>query len=168
MLPQLADMELNDRDRDVLAVLSEGRANPKLVRDETDLDKGDVNTVLVRLGRSGYVRQVTRGLYEITDDGRVALRDASDVSREPVSARSHETYEQPHWETAHVDRIDQIGSFESPDNRGDNEVIRVDFDGFGHGGASMHGVDENIQVSFWLTKPKAQALYEDIGEFMDN
>jgi DNA-binding MarR family transcriptional regulator len=62
--------EIDDRDREVLEVLADGRANPKLIRDETALDKGDVNTVLVRLGRGGLVRQVTRGLYEITDEGR--------------------------------------------------------------------------------------------------
>ena len=62
--------DLDDRDREVLDVLAEGRANPKLIRDETELNKGDANTVLVRLGRGGLVRQVTRGLYEITDDGR--------------------------------------------------------------------------------------------------
>ena len=63
-------VELDDRDTDVLRVLAEGRANPYLIRDETGLGKGDTNTVLVRLGRAGYVRQVTRGLYEITRAGR--------------------------------------------------------------------------------------------------
>lgn len=69
--------DLDDRDRDVLNVLVDGRANPKLIRDETGLDKGDVNTVLVRLGRGGLVRQITRGLYEITEEGRneIGLED---------------------------------------------------------------------------------------------
>jgi len=66
-------VELDARDRAVLAVMIEGRANPYLIREETDLDKGEVNTVLVRLGRAGYVRQVTRGLYEITENGRNVL-----------------------------------------------------------------------------------------------
>ena len=66
----LLDMvELDDRDLAVLAVMVDGRANPYLIREETGLDKGDVNTVLVRLARAGYVEQVTRGLYEITDKG---------------------------------------------------------------------------------------------------
>lgn len=64
---------LDDQDRDVLRVLAGGRANPKLIREETDLDKGDLNTILVRLGRAGLARQVTRGLYEITDDGRAEI-----------------------------------------------------------------------------------------------
>ncbi len=66
-------VELDARDRAVLAVMIEGRANPYLIREETDLDKGEVNTVLVRLGRAGYVRQVTRGLYEITENGREVI-----------------------------------------------------------------------------------------------
>lgn len=65
-------VELEDRDRDVLRVLDMGRANPYLIREETGLDKGDVNTVVNRLARKGYVRQVTRGLYEITEAGEEA------------------------------------------------------------------------------------------------
>lgn len=64
---------LDDTDREVLEVLADGRANPKLVRDELDVPKGDLNTILVRLGRAGLARQVTRGLYEITDDGRAEI-----------------------------------------------------------------------------------------------
>ena len=69
-------MQLDERDRDVLFVLAEGRANPYLIREETELNKGDTNTVLNRLGRNGYVEQVTRGLYEITEKGREELDNA--------------------------------------------------------------------------------------------
>lgn len=69
-------VDLDERDRDVLAVLAEGRANPYLIREETGLDKGDTNTVLNRLGRAGLVEQVTRGLYEITEKGRREVDDA--------------------------------------------------------------------------------------------
>lgn len=62
--------ELDERDREVLTVLSGGRSNPYHIREETDLEKGDVNTALVRLARAGYAEQVTRGLYAITDKGR--------------------------------------------------------------------------------------------------
>ena len=62
-------MELDDRDREVLRVLDSGRANPYHIREQTGLGKGETNTVLNRLGRSGYVEQVTRGLYEITAKG---------------------------------------------------------------------------------------------------
>ena len=64
--------------RSVLSILSVGRATPYLIREQTDLDKGEVNTVLVRLGRAGYVRQVTRGLYEITDTGSAIADGESD------------------------------------------------------------------------------------------
>jgi len=67
------DMQPDDRDLDVLRVLDGGRANPYLIREETGLDKGDVNTVLNRLGRNGYVEQVTRGLYRITIKGKDAV-----------------------------------------------------------------------------------------------
>ncbi|QLH80998.1 hypothetical protein [Halosimplex pelagicum] len=65
----------DDRDRSVLQVLADGRANPQLVRERTGLEKGDVNSALVRLGRAGLARQLTRGLYEITDAGREVLTD---------------------------------------------------------------------------------------------
>jgi len=67
------DVDLDERDHAVLSVLAEGRANPYLIREETGLDKGDVNTVLNRLGRGGYLRQVTRGLYELTEAGRAEV-----------------------------------------------------------------------------------------------
>jgi len=67
--PQPGMVDLDGRDCDVLRTLADGRANPKLIREETSLDKGDTNTVLVRLGRLGYVRQVERGLYELTAEG---------------------------------------------------------------------------------------------------
>ena len=75
MATATTDMDLEERDRRVLAVLAEGRANPYLIREETELGKGDTNTVLNRLARAGMVRQVTRGLYEITERGRQEVED---------------------------------------------------------------------------------------------
>lgn len=70
MAQTLADMiDLDERDYAVLRVLVDGRVNPYLIREQTDLDKGDINTVLVRLGRTEYIQQVTRRLYEITEKG---------------------------------------------------------------------------------------------------
>ena len=87
------------------------------------------------------------------------------TGREPVFYRSHSTYEQDHWRTAHVDRVDQIGAFESaPIGNRPAEQIRVDLDGFGHGGASMHDVGENIQASIFLTPDTALTLREELGE----
>ncbi|AFH21861.1 hypothetical protein OSG_eHP11_00070 [environmental Halophage eHP-11] len=67
-------VDLDDRDNNVLTVLADGRANPYLIREETGLDKGDINTVLNRLARAGYVEQVTRGLYEITPSGQQRIK----------------------------------------------------------------------------------------------
>lgn len=80
-LPETAIIEthpdgLRPYEFDVLAVLAGGRANPMLIREETDQDKGDVNSVLVKLTRDGLAKRVTTGLYEITDDGREVLDDA--------------------------------------------------------------------------------------------
>lgn len=72
MAQTLTDMvDLDERDYAILRVLVDGRANPYLIREQTDLDEGEVNTVLVRLGRAGYIQQVTRGLCEITEKGRL-------------------------------------------------------------------------------------------------
>lgn len=59
------------KEDNVLEVLKEEqRANPYLIREETELGKGDVNTALTRLTSAGWVRKVTRGLYEFVDDPR--------------------------------------------------------------------------------------------------
>jgi len=73
MVLKQADMELKDADREVLHVLAERASNPRHIRDETELPKGDLNTILNRLGRNGYIEQVTRGLYEITPKGREVI-----------------------------------------------------------------------------------------------
>lgn len=63
--------EPDTRDEAVLEVLAEeGRANPYLIRERTDLSKGDINTSLVRLTSAGWVEKVTRGLYEFVEDPR--------------------------------------------------------------------------------------------------
>lgn len=67
------DMDLNARDTEVLESLTEGRANPLLLRERTGLDKGDMNTVLNKLARGGFVRSPVRGLYEITPAGRAEI-----------------------------------------------------------------------------------------------
>ena len=63
----------NDRDRAILGVLSDGRANPRYLREQTGYDKYQVNSSLVKLEKWGFVSKLTRGLYEITDEGRAAL-----------------------------------------------------------------------------------------------
>lgn len=98
--------------------------------------------------------------------------ESDEQHRERPRQRRHETYDQDHWETAHIERVDQIGAFESPpfgeDPVRSREVIRVDLDGFGHGGASMHDVGDNVQCSFWLTPERARELHADLGGLLDN
>lgn len=65
------DFQPADDDEDVLGVVRDyGFANPYLIREETGLGKGDVNTSLVRLTSAGWVDKITRGLYEFVDDPR--------------------------------------------------------------------------------------------------
>jgi DNA-binding IclR family transcriptional regulator len=68
-------MQLNDCEIAVLRVLADGRANPYLIREETGMNKGGVYTVVNRLGRNGYVEQVTHGLYRITIKGQEEVDD---------------------------------------------------------------------------------------------
>lgn len=70
----------DETDRQVLGVLRrERRANPKLIREQTGLDKGTVNTVLVRASRHGDVEQVERGLYDYTGDDALSVVDSETV-----------------------------------------------------------------------------------------
>lgn len=65
------DFEPTDEEEAVLATLkAEKRANPYLIREQTGLDKGTVNTALTRLTSAGWAAKVTRGLYEYVDDPR--------------------------------------------------------------------------------------------------
>ena len=104
-------------------------------------------------------------------DGELHHPAHFNAAREPGDRRRHETYEADHWETAHIERVDKVGAYESPPF-GDGAIrererIRVDLDGFGHGGASMHDVDENLQVSFWLTPTTARKLADDLQTLAD-
>lgn len=65
------DYEPTDTEEHVLAVLEvENRANPLLIREQTGLGKGTVNSALANLTAAGWVRRVTRGLYEFVEDPR--------------------------------------------------------------------------------------------------
>lgn len=62
--------ELDDEDLAVLELFQqEERVNPYLLREETGLGKGDVNTILNRLAQRGLIRKKTRGLYDVTQQG---------------------------------------------------------------------------------------------------
>jgi hypothetical protein len=65
------DYTPTDTEDDIIDVMrEERRANPYLIRQQTDLGKGDVNTALSNLTSAGWVRKVTRGLYEFVEDPR--------------------------------------------------------------------------------------------------
>jgi DNA-binding Lrp family transcriptional regulator len=66
------DYEPDDNEEEqILQVLKdEGRANPLRIREQTDIRKEYVSRKLDNLVRAGWVRRVTRGLYEFVDDPR--------------------------------------------------------------------------------------------------
>lgn len=64
------EFEPLEDDEEVLNVLKDGRANPMLIREETNLSKQRVYDALQRLVSAGWVRKVTRGLYELAEDPR--------------------------------------------------------------------------------------------------
>jgi len=63
----------SENDEKVLKVLKEGRANPLYIREESGVAKQRVNESLDRLRSAGWVRKVTRGLYELVEDPRDGL-----------------------------------------------------------------------------------------------
>jgi hypothetical protein len=87
-----------------------------------------------------------------------------EACRRPNSRR-HSDYEQPHWATCHVKKVDKTHVAE-PVDEDDNEV-RVDLDGLGSGGASTHDDGENLNLSVWLTREQARELGEDLVENAD-
>lgn len=110
----------------------------------------------------------TDGGHTVADTFSELQAEADATGREPIALRQHSTYEQDNWETAHVERVDRIGAFESaPIGVSDDETIRVDLDGYGHPGASMHDPDNNLQVSFWLTPETAAELADDLEGELD-
>lgn len=77
------EYEPDPTEQDILNVMKEEcRANPYLLRDRTGHDKGTINTALTRLTSAGWLRKVTRGLYEFVDDPR-----EQGAGREQESAR---------------------------------------------------------------------------------
>ena len=70
--------EPTDKDEQILAALQRGRdeghpwgrANPRWLIDQTDLDKSNVEFCLRSLTDAGWVRRVARGCYEFVEDPR--------------------------------------------------------------------------------------------------
>lgn len=71
--------EPNDREETVLTILKQGkesgqpwgRVNPLYLRENSELDKGQVEYALRNLKTAGWVKQLNRGgLYELVADPR--------------------------------------------------------------------------------------------------
>lgn len=67
----MPDITEDDRAMAVLDVLKHhGNANPLYIREQTQYDKGDINTALNQLAREGHVKRLTRGLWTYVSDPR--------------------------------------------------------------------------------------------------
>lgn len=64
------EYEPSEGEREVVNVLKEGRANPYYIREQTGIDKQNINTYLNKLIAAGWVRKITTGLYELVEDPR--------------------------------------------------------------------------------------------------
>jgi len=72
------DYDPGENEEYVLAVLKEGRdqnepwgrVNPLYIREQTDLNKQQVNYALNQLMAAGWVKKITDGLYEFAADPR--------------------------------------------------------------------------------------------------
>lgn len=60
----------SDNEEAVLEILKEGRANPKWIKEKTDLNDQQVNYALNQLIAAGWVEKLTKGLYELRGDPR--------------------------------------------------------------------------------------------------
>jgi len=54
----------------VLDVLKDGRANPRFIINQTEIEKANVEYQLRRLTDAGWIRKRARGLYEFVEDPR--------------------------------------------------------------------------------------------------
>jgi hypothetical protein len=77
------DYTPDEKEQQVLDVLREhGRANPYLIREETDLRKEYVSRALTGLTKAGVVEKPTRGLYDHVpemDDEYTHERESVDI-----------------------------------------------------------------------------------------
>jgi len=65
----------SDNEEAILDVLSDGRATPQYLKEETGLNNQQVNYALNQLMAAGWVRKITTGLYEYIGDPREEATD---------------------------------------------------------------------------------------------
>jgi hypothetical protein len=94
----------------VIAVLRDAeRANPYLIRERAgDLSKQQINNALRNLTAAGWVRKVTRGLYDYVEDPRVSeetepAQRAADSRESPAVSRARDALAD--WEPEDVDSV---------------------------------------------------------------
>lgn len=102
MQPKVAH-ELNDADRRILELLSEGRNLPQNLADDLDYSRQYVQNRLQMLKAADYVTNRGGGLYEITDDGRDEV-GADDVEAS-LRARLQNALEDRDDAQARADRL---------------------------------------------------------------
>lgn len=123
------EFEPNDDEEAILNVLKHDRetVNPMYIREHTDLDKGSINTALTRLTSAGWVRKVTRGLYEFVDDPREEqerhLAEPGDVSEDETPLEEPTTEQQSDGPDEDAEEI--LRSLELPGS-GSRYEARVD------------------------------------------
>lgn len=64
---------LNEADEQILAILSEGRATPKYLTEQTEWSRPYISDRLTRLREHGLIVRVSTGLYELSDRGEERL-----------------------------------------------------------------------------------------------
>lgn len=89
------------------------------------------------------------------------------LPRESPRERQHETYEEAHWRTTHVEGVDRVFSTDVSESNHD-EIVRLDLDGIGADGADMHRKGENIQTSIWIGQPQATMLFRQLAEALQD
>lgn len=64
------EYEPTENEELILEVLKNGRANPKWIKEKTALNDQQVNYALKQLIAAGWVKKLTKGLYELVNDPR--------------------------------------------------------------------------------------------------
>jgi len=66
----LDEDDLNDTDRELLAVLTDGRVTPTFAAEEIGVSREYASERLKRLLEHGHVQKLAAGLYELVSDPR--------------------------------------------------------------------------------------------------
>lgn len=66
----MAGIDLNNTDRRVIELLTEGRNVPANIAEEIDVTRQYIQQRLKRLSEHGYVDNIGRGVYELVEDPR--------------------------------------------------------------------------------------------------